>query len=125
MEQKIKKLEDQNISEKYWAMTGEVSARDRPEGSLLEVDVDFEHITRAPPVITEEVTAELEDIIKKRIAEESWDDVIRKKEDIKKVKKGKRRDSHGLNETVTLTSKPIISDRADRSKEQRRSRCHL
>ena len=88
MEKKIKKLEDENVSEKYWAMTGEVSSRDRPEGSLLEVDVDFEHITRAPPVITEEITAELEDIIKKRIADESWDDVVRKKEDVKKVKKG-------------------------------------
>jgi U3 small nucleolar RNA-associated protein MPP10 len=58
----------------------QVSARDRPSESLLEQDVFFEHATKAPPVITEEDTISLEAVIKKRIDEESWDDVIRKVE---------------------------------------------
>ena len=58
----------------------QVSAKDRPAESLLEQAVFFEHATKAPPVITEAVTVNLENIIKRRIAEESWDDVIRKVE---------------------------------------------
>lgn len=41
----------------------------RPKNSALEVDLDFEHNTRPVPVITEEVTASIEDLIKSRITE--------------------------------------------------------
>lgn len=41
----------------------------RPKNSALEVDLDFEHNVRPPPVITEEVTATLEEMIQKRILE--------------------------------------------------------
>lgn len=49
----------------------QVTAAKRPKNSALEVDIDFEHNVRPPPVITEEVTASLEDMIKKRILEVS------------------------------------------------------
>lgn len=45
----------------------QVTAERRPKNSALEVDLDFEHNVRPPPVITEEVTASIEDIIQKRI----------------------------------------------------------
>ena len=66
----IKKLEDANIANlinKPWQMRGEVMAKDRPENSLLQEDLVFEHVTRPPPEITEEVTRTLEDMVKERI----------------------------------------------------------
>ena len=46
-----------------------ITAAKRPMNSALEVDFDFEHNARPAPVITEEVTASLEDLIKSRIIE--------------------------------------------------------
>lgn len=53
----------------YFGFWLQVTAAKRPKNSALEVDLDFEHNVRPPPVITEEVTASLEDLIQKRILE--------------------------------------------------------
>ncbi|KAJ1274088.1 hypothetical protein BS78_05G035900 [Paspalum vaginatum] len=66
---------DPNLDPSTWTMKGEVTASSRPKNSALEVDLDFEHNVRPAPVITEEVTASLEEMIKKRIAEGLFDDV--------------------------------------------------
>ncbi|KAE8124248.1 hypothetical protein FH972_019150 [Carpinus fangiana] len=72
---KIEQMEKANLDPKAWTMQGEVTAAKRPLNSALEVDLDFEHNARPAPVITEEVTATLEDLIKKRILEGQFDDV--------------------------------------------------
>ncbi|KAK1320313.1 hypothetical protein QJS10_CPA03g00359 [Acorus calamus] len=77
IQSKIEQLEKANLEPKSWTMQGEVTASKRPKNSALEVDLDFEHNARPPPVITEEVTASLEDLIKKRILEGHFDDVER------------------------------------------------
>ena len=46
-----------------------MTAAQRQRNSALEVDLDFEHNVRTAPVITEEVTVSLEDMIKNRIVE--------------------------------------------------------
>ncbi|XP_064949359.1 M phase phosphoprotein 10-like [Musa acuminata AAA Group] len=74
---KIEQMEKANLEPKSWTMQGEVTAAKRPKNSALEVDLDFEHNVRPAPVITEEVTASLEDIIRKRIIEGHFDDVQR------------------------------------------------
>ena len=56
-----------NLLDKPWQMRGEVTAKDRPENSLLQEDLVFEHVTCPPPEITEEVTYTLESMIKERI----------------------------------------------------------
>eukprot|EP01018_Ginkgo_biloba_P009359 Gb_37982 [translate_table: standard] len=75
---RMEQLENANLETKSWTMQGEVTASKRPKNSALEVELEFDHNMRPAPVITEEVTASLEDIIKHRIAEDQFDDVQRK-----------------------------------------------
>ncbi|KAJ1268499.1 hypothetical protein BS78_07G140400 [Paspalum vaginatum] len=75
MRAKIEQMEKANLDPSTWTMRGEVTSSNRPKNSALEVDLDFEHNVRPAPVITEEVTASLEEMIKKRIAEGQFDDV--------------------------------------------------
>ncbi|CAJ1943832.1 unnamed protein product [Sphenostylis stenocarpa] len=77
IQSKIQQMEKANIEPKTWTMQGEVTAAKRPKNSALEVDLDFEHNVRPAPVITEEVTASIEDMIKKRIIEGFFNDVQR------------------------------------------------
>uniref|UniRef100_A0A0D9XWN3 Uncharacterized protein n=1 Tax=Leersia perrieri TaxID=77586 RepID=A0A0D9XWN3_9ORYZ len=75
MRAKIEEMEKASLEPSTWTMQGEVNASSRPKNSALEVDLDFEHNVRPAPVITEEVTASLEEMIKKRIIEGHFDDV--------------------------------------------------
>ncbi|XP_036699758.1 U3 small nucleolar ribonucleoprotein protein MPP10 [Balaenoptera musculus] len=90
MNEKIASLEKQLLEKKPWQLQGEVTAQKRPENSLLEETLHFDHAIRVAPVITEETTFQLEDIIKQRIKDQAWDDVVRKekpKEDAYEYKK--------------------------------------
>ncbi|KAK4050413.1 U3 snoRNP protein [Microbotryomycetes sp. JL201] len=75
----IAALEDENVNAKYWATRGEAKARDRPQNSLLEEDLEFERMGKVVPLVTEETTKSIEDLIKKRILEDNFDDVVRKR----------------------------------------------
>jgi U3 small nucleolar RNA-associated protein MPP10 len=77
IKEKIAQIEAELIGEKPWQMQGEVEGRMRPENSLLSaMIVDMERASKPTPVITVEKTATLEDMIKKRILDQNFDDVI-------------------------------------------------
>ncbi|KAI5478220.1 U3 small nucleolar RNA-associated protein MPP10 [Pseudohyphozyma bogoriensis] len=75
----IAALEAENVGEKDWATRGEAKARDRPVNSLLEEDLEYERAGKVVPVITEETTKTIEDLIKKRILDNDFDDVVRQR----------------------------------------------
>ena len=58
---------------------GEATSRSRPQNALLEEDLEFERVMKSVPVITEDVVHSLEEIIKARIVEGRFDDVVRKR----------------------------------------------
>ena len=46
LRQNIEKLEENALSDKPWHMTGEISAKKRPQNSLLEQNLEFDLTVR-------------------------------------------------------------------------------
>ena len=75
IQKRISKLEDANVGDKPWTLAGEVSVADRPVDSLLDTYVEFQSGTHEPPVVSPAMTAELTQLIQKRVADGTWDDI--------------------------------------------------
>lgn len=75
----IRKLEAANVAKRDWTLSGEARAADRPMNSLLEEDLDFERAGKPVPVITNEVSEDIEALIKRRIINREFDEVIRRR----------------------------------------------
>ncbi|KAL5495224.1 MPP10 [Sanghuangporus weigelae] len=79
LRKQISELEAENVAEKEWVLKGEVTSRARPQNALLEEDLEFGRVTKAVPVVTEEVVQDVEARIRARIIDGRFDDVVRKR----------------------------------------------
>ncbi|ODV79688.1 Mpp10 protein, partial [Suhomyces tanzawaensis NRRL Y-17324] len=78
----IAKLEAELVADKKWTMKGEVQAKHRPQDSLLDdpetATLDFDRTSKPVPIITEEVTESLEELIRRRIKSDEFNDLPRR-----------------------------------------------
>jgi U3 small nucleolar RNA-associated protein MPP10 len=91
LRRKISQLEDEAVAPKQWQLIGEVRGVKRPENSLLAETLEFEHATKVAPPVSEERMRSIEELVKKRILDQAFDDVIRRKAD--DITKGDSRQS--------------------------------
>lgn len=75
----IRRLEAAAVTKRDWTLSGEARAADRPINSLLEEDLEFERAGKPIPVITQEVSEDIEALIKRRILAREFDEIIRRR----------------------------------------------
>jgi U3 small nucleolar RNA-associated protein MPP10 len=69
-------LELDMLAEKPWHMMGESKSTSRPVNSLLDNTPEFQTAMKAAPILTVEHSQSLEEIIRKRILSEQYDNVL-------------------------------------------------
>lgn len=94
----IRRLEAANVAKKEWMLAGEAKAAERPLNSLIENDLDFERIGKPVPVVTNETSEEIEQLVKRRILAKEFDEVIRRLPD-SLSSDGARRERFEIDET--------------------------
>lgn len=77
LQEEVDQLEKDALKEKDWHLQGEVGASGRGMNSALEVDLDFETTVKTLLQPTEELTNTVEELIKRRILNREFDDVVR------------------------------------------------
>lgn len=75
----IRRLEAANVAKKDWTLAGEARAVERPVNSLIEEDLDFERVGKPVPVVTNETTEDIEELVKRRILAKEFDEVVRRR----------------------------------------------
>ncbi|RHZ56777.1 rRNA-processing protein MPP10 [Aspergillus thermomutatus] len=86
----IRRLEAANVAKKDWMLAGEARGAERPMNSLIEEDLDFERVGKPVPVVTTELSGDIEELIKRRILAKEFDEVIRRRPGISEGQTAKR-----------------------------------
>ncbi|MCJ1234694.1 U3 snoRNP protein [Varicellaria rhodocarpa] len=75
----IRQLEAANVAKRDWTLSGEARAAERPINSLLEEALDFERVGKPVTVVTQEVSEDIEALVKRRVLAREFDEVIRRR----------------------------------------------
>jgi U3 small nucleolar RNA-associated protein MPP10 len=85
-------LEDANVAKRPWQLRGEVDGHGRPVNSLLESELEHDVAARPRVAPTAAATASIEDIIRQRVFDGLFDDVVHKLAADYDVARGRQRD---------------------------------
>eukprot|EP00177_Eucheuma_denticulatum_P005272 GFKZ01009592.1.p1 GENE.GFKZ01009592.1~~GFKZ01009592.1.p1 ORF type:complete len:1032 (-),score=212.85 GFKZ01009592.1:1707-4802(-) len=72
----IDAMEEENVGKKPWQLRGEVSGFSRPKDSLLDTSMDYDTTLDPKSVMDSNRTETIEDLIRQRIVDGLFDDVI-------------------------------------------------
>ncbi|KAF7115257.1 hypothetical protein CNMCM5793_001684 [Aspergillus hiratsukae] len=86
----IRRLEAANVAKKDWMLAGEARGAERPMNSLIEEDLDFERVGKPVPVVTTELSGDIEELVKRRILAKEFDEVIRRRPGISEGQTAKK-----------------------------------
>lgn len=78
LQEEIAALEAENVAPKDWELGGEATASVRPKDAALDMDMDFVHSLQSAPLATTEHNEDIDDLIRRRIFANEWDDVARR-----------------------------------------------
>ncbi|VDN18614.1 unnamed protein product [Gongylonema pulchrum] len=77
LKERIASIEAANLAPRSWEMSGEVTAMEREENTMLEKHFDFDQSAPKAPIVTVDSTFQLEAMIIQRIKDKAFDDVVR------------------------------------------------
>jgi U3 small nucleolar RNA-associated protein MPP10 len=97
--EEIRRLEAASVAKREWTLAGEARAADRPLNSLLEEDLDFERTGKPVLEVTAEVSESIEELIKRRILAQEFDEVIRRRPDALDTPTNTRRGAFELDDS--------------------------
>ncbi|KAI5291750.1 U3 snoRNP protein [Ascosphaera acerosa] len=100
----IRKLEAANVAKREWALSGEAEAHERPVNSLIEEDLEFERVGKPVPVISAEVSEDIEALVKRRIIAHEFDEVVRRRPGLDAAAANRSRPAFVLEETKSQKS---------------------
>ena len=102
--EEIRRLEAASVAKREWTLAGEARAADRPVNSLLDEKLDYEHTGKPVPEITAEISESIEELIKRRILTQEFDEVTRRRPDALSTPASTRRGAFELDDTKSKQS---------------------
>lgn len=97
--EEIRRLEAASVAKREWTLAGEARAADRPKNSLLDEQLDYEHTGKPVPEITAEISESIEELIKRRILAQEFDEVTKRRPDALSTPSNTRRGAFELDDT--------------------------